>query len=179
MKVSPTDNPEVLVLEPRIFQDSRGLFFEAYNRDTLHGLGISYEFVQDNQSLSTKNVLRGLHYQVKRPQGKLIRVVHGEIFDVAVDCRRSSPRFGRSVHVNLSADNRKMLWIPPGFAHGFLVLSERAEVLYKATDFYAPAHERTLLWNDPELGIPWPASDPILSDKDRKGLPLASAEIYE
>jgi dTDP-4-dehydrorhamnose 3,5-epimerase len=179
MKVSLTDNPEVLVLEPRIFQDSRGLFFEAYNRDTLSGVGISYEFVQDNQSLSKKNVLRGLHYQVKRPQGKLIRVVHGEVFDVAVDCRRSSPRFGRSVHVNLSADNRKMLWIPPGFAHGFLVLSERAEVLYKATDFYAPAHERTLLWNDPELGIPWPASDPILSDKDRQGLPLASAEIYE
>jgi dTDP-4-dehydrorhamnose 3,5-epimerase len=179
MKLSRTDIPEVLVLEPRIFQDSRGLFFEAYNRDTLSGLGISYEFVQDNQSLSKKNVLRGLHYQVKRPQGKLIRVVHGEVFDVAVDCRRSSPRFGRSVHVNLSADNRKMLWIPPGFAHGFLVLSERAEVLYKATDFYAPAHERTLLWNDPELGIPWPASDPILSDKDRQGLPLASAEIYE
>ena len=179
MKVSPTDNPEVLVLEPRVFEDSRGLFFEAYNRETLSGLGISSEFVQDNQSLSKKNVLRGLHYQVKRPQGKLIRVVRGEIFDVAVDCRRSSPHFGKSVCVSLSAANRKMLWIPPGFAHGFLVLSEPAEVLYKATDFYAPAHERTLLWNDPRLKIPWPVSDPVLSDKDRQGLPLVSAEVYE
>jgi dTDP-4-dehydrorhamnose 3,5-epimerase len=179
MKVFPTENPEVLLLEPRVFEDSRGLFFEAYNRETLSALGINADFVQDNQSLSKKKALRGLHYQVKRPQGKLIRVVHGEIFDVAVDCRKSSSHFGRSVCVNLSAENRKILWIPRGFAHGFLVISERAEVLYKATDFYAPAHERTLLWNDPDLGIPWPASDPILSEKDRQGLPLALAEIYE
>jgi dTDP-4-dehydrorhamnose 3,5-epimerase len=179
MKVCQTENPEVLVLEPRVFEDARGHFFEAYNRETLGNLGISLEFVQDNQSLSKKNVLRGLHYQIRRPQGKLIRVLQGEIFDVAVDCRRSSPHFGRAVHANLSAENRKMFWIPAGFAHGFLVLSDRAEVLYKATEFYAPSHERTLLWNDPELAIPWPDSDPILSDKDRLGLTFATAEMYD
>ncbi len=179
MKVSPTENPEVLVIEPRIFEDPRGHFFEAYNRETFARLGISAEFVQDNQSLSKKGVLRGLHYQVQQPQGKLIRVVQGEIFDVAVDCRRSSPHFSRPVCVNLSAENRRMLWIPAGFAHGFLVLSERAEVLYKATDFYAPAHERTLLWNDPKLNIPWPETHPVLSDKDRHGVRLVSAETFE
>jgi len=178
MKVTPTTIPDVLVLEPRVYEDARGAFFEAYNRKRLSGVGIGQEFVQDNQSISKRNVLRGLHYQIRQSQGKLIRVLRGQIFDVAVDCRKSSQYFGQSVHVNLSADNRNMLWIPAGFAHGFLVLSESAEVLYKTTDFYAPEFERTLLWNDPGLSIPWPSVDPLLSNKDREGLPLALAETF-
>ncbi|PYY13200.1 MAG: dTDP-4-dehydrorhamnose 3,5-epimerase, partial [Acidobacteria bacterium] len=142
-------------------------------------LGLPNGFVQDNQSTSKKDVLRGLHYQIRQPQGKLIRVLRGEIFDVAVDCRRKSQSFRQVVCVRLSAENRKMLWIPAGFAHGFLVLSAQADVLYKTTDFYAPEHERTLLWNDPALSIPWPAAQPILSVKDQQGLPLSKAELYE
>lgn len=180
MKITPITLPGVLILEPRIFEDSRGFFFEAFNRRTWASAGIDSEFVQDNQSSSKKNVLRGLHYQIQQPQGKLVRAIRGEIFDVAVDIRRSSPTFGRSVQVTLSADNRKMLWIPAGFAHGFLVLSDSAEVLYKTTDFYAPEHERTLLWNDPRLMISWPSTaEPVLSDKDRRGLPLDRAELFD
>lgn len=179
MKTTPTAFSEVLILEPRIFEDSRGFFFEAYNRKQWGNAGIDCEFVQDNQSLSKKDVLRGLHYQIRQPQGKLVRVVRGEVFDVAVDIRKSSPNFGKSVHVTLSDQNRKMLWIPAGFAHGFLVLSETAEVLYKTTDFYAPEFERTLLWNDPQLAIPWPiTAEPVVSDKDRRGLPLDRAELF-
>jgi dTDP-4-dehydrorhamnose 3,5-epimerase len=179
MTVTPTPIPDVLILQPKVFEDARGAFFEAYNRRRLAEAGIVHDFVQDNQSISKKNVLRGLHYQIRQPQGKLIRVVRGEIFDVAVDCRRSSKSFGKSVHVTLSADNHETLWIPAGFAHGFLVLSEIAEVLYKTTDFYAPEFERTLLWNDPKLSIPWPSSDPLLSEKDRKGHLLADAETFK
>ena len=180
MKVTPTAIPEVLILEPRVFEDSRGFFFEAFNRRTWASAGVDAEFVQDNQSFSKKHVLRGLHYQIRQPQGKLVRAIRGEIFDIAVDLRKSSPSFGKSIHVTLSADNREMLWIPAGFAHGFLVLSEYAEVLYKATDFYAPEHERTVLWNDPQLAIPWPSTaEPILSDKDLRGLPLHRAELFD
>ncbi len=180
MKITPTVLPEVLILEPRVFEDSRGFFFEAFNRRTWASAGIDSEFVQDNQSSSKKHVLRGLHYQIRQPQGKLVRVIRGEIFDVAVDIRRSSSTFGKSVHVTLSAANRKIVWIPAGFAHGFLVLSDCAEVLYKTTDFYAPEHERTLLWNDPKLAISWPSTaQPVLSDKDRSGLPLDRAELFE
>jgi dTDP-4-dehydrorhamnose 3,5-epimerase len=180
MKLTHTEHPEVLVLEPGVFEDSRGCFFEAYNRKQFAAIGIESDFVQDNQSVSKRNVLRGLHYQIRQPQGKLIRVIGGEIFDVAVDCRKSSRSFSKSAHVTLSAENRKMIWIPAGFAHGFLVLSETAEVLYKTTDFYAPEFERTLLWNDPELGIPWPSNAvPVLSEKDQRGLPLAAAELFD
>ena len=180
MKVTRTALPEVLILEPRVFEDSRGFFYEAYNRKSWANAEINFEFVQDNQSFSKKNVLRGLHYQIRQPQGKVVRALRGTIFDVAVDLRRSSPNFGKSVHVTLSAENRNMLWIPAGFAHGFLVLSDVAEVLYKTTDFYAPEHERTLLWDDPKLAIPWPeAAEPILSDKDRRGLPLDKAELFD
>jgi dTDP-4-dehydrorhamnose 3,5-epimerase len=178
MIVTQTDLPGVLLLEPKVFTDARGAFFEAYNRKQLLGAGIDQEFVQDNQSTSKRNVLRGLHYQIQRPQGKLVRVLRGEIFDVAVDCRRSSPTFGKSAHVRLS-ENHKMIWIPAGFAHGFLVLSESAEVLYKTTDFYAPEFERTLLWNDPRLSIPWPFGEPVLSDKDRRGQLLNEAETFD
>lgn len=180
MTITPTALPDVLILEPRVFEDSRGFFFEAFNRRTWASAGIASEFVQDNQSFSKKHVLRGLHYQIRQPQGKLVRAVRGEIFDVAVDIRKSSPSFGKSIHVALSADNRKMLWVPAGFAHGFLVISESAEVLYKTTDFYAPEHERTLLWNDPQLAIPWPrTAQPVLSEKDLCGLPLHRAELFE
>ena len=179
MTVTQTALPEVLLLEPKVFTDGRGVFFEAYNRKHLAAVGIAQEFVQDNQSTSKRNVLRGLHYQIRQPQGKLVRVLRGEIFDVAVDCRRSSPQFGKSVQVNLSAENHKMIWIPAGFAHGFLVLSESTEVLYKTTDFYAPEFERTLLWNDPLLSIPWPSVEPQLSDKDRGGQLLSEAELFE
>ncbi len=180
MKVSQTALPEVLILEPRVFEDSRGFFFEAFNRRQWTSAGIDFDFVQDNQSFSKKYVLRGLHYQIRQPQGKLVRALRGEIFDVAVDIRKSSPTFGKSVHVTLSAENRRMLWIPSGFAHGFLVLSDCAEVLYKTTDFYAPEHERTLLWNDAKLAIPWPSvASPILSDKDQRGLPIDRAELFD
>jgi dTDP-4-dehydrorhamnose 3,5-epimerase len=180
MRVAPSAIPEVLLIEPRVFGDARGFFFESYNRRAFAAAtGIDAEFVQDNHSRSAKNVLRGLHYQVRQAQGKLVRVIAGEIFDVAVDLRRSSPTFGRWEAVRLDAGSKRMLWIPPGFAHGFLVTSESAEVLYKTTDYYAPEHERTLLWSDPALAIPWPlAGEPILADKDRRGAPLARAETY-
>jgi dTDP-4-dehydrorhamnose 3,5-epimerase len=180
MRVVPTTLPEVLILEPRVFADSRGFFLESYNKRVLAQVaGIDAEFVQDNHSRSARGVLRGLHYQLRQPQGKLVRVVHGAVFDVAVDVRRSSPTFGRAAWVELSADNRRMVWIPPGFAHGFLVLSEYADFLYKTTDYYAPEHERCLAWNDPDLAIPWPVDgEPLLSAKDVHGIMLKCAEVY-
>ena len=179
MKVLSTKIPDVLTLEPDVFEDARGAFFEAYNTKKFAAVGIDCGFVQDNQSISKRHVLRGLHYQISQPQAKLVRALRGEIFDVAVDCRRSSPYFGKSVHVNLSAENRKMLWIPAGFAHGFLILSQTAEVLYKTTEFYAPHFERTLLWSDPQLRIPWPFTRPLLSEKDQQGVCLAHAEVFD
>ncbi|MGE0876227.1 MAG: dTDP-4-dehydrorhamnose 3,5-epimerase, partial [Burkholderiales bacterium] len=178
MKAIRTALPDVLILEPTVYGDDRGFFFESYNRRAFHeATGVDIEFVQDNHSLSVRNVLRGLHYQVRQPQGKLVRVIAGEIWDVAVDLRRSSPSFGKWVGFTLSAAAKQMAWIPPGFAHGFVVVSYAAEVLYKASDYYAPAHERTLLWNDPALAIDWPlAGEPVMTDKDRKGVPLAGAE---
>lgn len=182
MKVFPTRIPEVLTLEPKVFGDERGFFLERYNKRTFEAAtGLDVEFVQDNHSRSMCNVLRGLHYQIKQPQGKLVWVVSGEIFDVAVDLRRRSPTFGQWAGFTLSAQSRKMAWIPPGFAHGFLVASESAEVLYKASDFYAPEHERTLLWNDAGLGIDWPipsGQNPLLAPKDCNGLPLQSCEVF-
>ena len=179
MKATPTALPEVLLIEPRVFGDARGFFFESYNRRALTAVGVGEEFVQDNHSRSARGVLRGLHYQVQHAQGKLVRVTEGEVFDVVVDLRRSSPTFARSVGVNLSAENRRMLWIPPGFAHGFLVLSDVAEFLYKTTDYWYPEFERTLLWNDPALGIDWPLTGaPLLAAKDSAGTPLAQAEAY-
>ena len=174
--------PEVFVLEPKCFGDARGFFYESFNAKAFkEGTGADREFVQDNHSRSAKNVLRGLHYQIKNPQGKLVRVVAGRVFDVAVDIRRSSPNFGRWVGVELSAENRKQLWVPEGFAHGFVVLSEYADFLYKTTDYYAPQYERSLLWNDPALKIDWPIieGEPILSQKDRQALTLADAETFE
>jgi dTDP-4-dehydrorhamnose 3,5-epimerase len=180
MKVVSTRIADVLSLEPRVFEDSRGHFFESYNERALAEFGITGPFVQDNQSFSLQGVVRGLHYQIQQPQGKLIRCLSGEIFDVAVDLRRNSPTFCQWVGETLSSRNRRMLWIPPGFAHGFMVLSEGAEVLYKATDFYAPQHERTLLWNDPALQIEWPQiHDAILSVKDLAGFTLEHAQVYE
>lgn len=181
MKVECVAIPEVLVLEPDVFGDARGFFFESYNRRRFAAAtGLDIEFVQDNQSRSARNVLRGLHYQVRQPQGKLVRVVAGEIWDVAVDLRRGSPSFGRWAGTKLDAVSHRMLWVPPGFAHGFVVLSEQADVLYKATDFYAPAHERTLLWSDAAIGIPWPqAGEPVMTDKDRRGIPLSHAETFD
>jgi len=180
MKAIPTAIPEVLILEPAVFGDARGAFFESWNQRAFDALaGREVRFVQDNHSSSVRGVLRGLHYQLQNPQGKLVRVTEGEVFDVAVDLRRGAPTFGRWVGERLSADNRRMLWIPEGFAHGFLVLSERAQFLYKATDYYAPAHERTLLWNDPALGISWPLEgEPTLKPKDAAGAPLAQAETF-
>jgi len=174
-----TSLKDVVVLEPKVFGDARGFFFEAYNEARFRELGLPTRFVQDNQSGSRKGVLRGLHYQMKHPQGKLVRALRGEIFDVAVDVRRDSPQFGQWFGLVLSEENRKMLWIPPGFAHGFLVMSEFAEVAYKASDLYAPEHERSLLWNDPAVGIEWPLDgEPTLSAKDAAGAPLAEAETY-
>jgi dTDP-4-dehydrorhamnose 3,5-epimerase len=180
MKAIPTAIPEVLIFEPAVFGDARGFFFESWNRKAFaKAVGRDVEFLQDNHSASALGVLRGLHYQVKQPQGKLVRVVAGEVFDVAVDLRRSSSTFGRWVGERLSAENKRMMWVPEGFAHGFLVLSESAEFLYKTTDYYAPQHERTLLWNDPALGIAWPlAGAPILKPKDAAGTPLANAESF-
>lgn len=182
MKVERTALPGVLVLEPRVFGDARGWFLESWNRRVFReATGVEADFVQDNHSRSAKGVLRGLHYQLRQPQGKLVRVVVGEIYDVAVDLRRASPTFGRSVGVKLDAESRCMLWVPERFAHGFLVTSEYAEVQYKATDYYAPEHERTLAWNDPALGIVWPihGGEPLLADKDRRGVPLAAAEAFD
>ena len=180
MKAIPTSIPDVLLIEPAVFGDARGFFFESWNRRAFAELvGRDVDFVQDNHSASGRDVLRGLHYQVRQAQAKLVRVVAGEVYDVAVDLRRSSPTFGRWVGERLSAQNQRMLWVPAGFAHGFLVLSERAEFLYKTTDYYAPEHERTLLWNDPALGIDWPlAGEPVLKPKDAAGVPLARAETY-
>ena len=180
MKVERAAIPDVLLLEPKVFGDARGYFMETWNARGFESLGIKAQFVQDNHSRSSKNVLRGLHYQLRQPQGKLVRVTVGEIWDVAVDLRRASPTFGRWAGTRLDAASHRMLWVPAGFAHGFVVLSEHAEVQYKATDYYAPEHERTLLWNDPALAIAWPlAGEPVLSDKDRRGTPLARAETFE
>jgi dTDP-4-dehydrorhamnose 3,5-epimerase len=176
----PTSLSGVFVLEPRVFLDGRGFFFESYNQHTMVDAGITENFVQDNHSCSSRNVLRGLHYQVKNPQGKLVRVVEGEILDVAVDLRLSSPTFGHWEGVRLSGENKRMLWIPIGFAHGFRVLSEKAHVLYKATDFYEPEHERTLVWNDPQLKIEWELDgEPIISLKDQRGVAFSGAETFE
>ena len=176
----PTRLPEVFLLEPRVFGDERGFFFESYNQQAMAEVGITDAFVQDNHSCSARNVLRGLHYQIRRPQGKLVRVVEGEILDVAVDLRRSSPTFGQWEAVNLSGENKRMLWIPVGFAHGFCVISQKAHVLYKATDFYAPEQERTLAWNDPDLRIDWKLDgDPIVSAKDQRGRAFRDAETYD
>jgi dTDP-4-dehydrorhamnose 3,5-epimerase len=180
MIVTPTAIPDVKLVEPKVFGDARGFFFESWNRRALASAGIDAEFVQDNHSRSRRGVLRGLHYQIERPQGKLVRVVAGEVFDVAVDLRRSSPAFGRWVGVTLSAENRRMFWVPPGFAHGFVVLSESADFLYKTTEYWFPEHERTLLWNDPEVGIVWPFDGaPTLAPKDAAGAPLAAAPTYD
>ena len=179
MKVERAAIPDVLVLEPKVFGDARGYFMETWNARGFESLGIKAQFVQDNHSRSSKNVLRGLHYQLRQPQGKLVRVTEGEIWDVTVDLRRASPHFGRWAGTRLDAGSHRMLWVPAGFAHGFITLSAHAEVLYKTTDYYAPEHERTLLWNDPALAIAWPlAGEPVLSDKDRRGTPLASAETF-
>jgi dTDP-4-dehydrorhamnose 3,5-epimerase len=178
MNVTPTALPDVKLVEPRVFGDERGFFFESWNRRALAAAGIDAEFVQDNHSRSRRGVLRGLHYQIEHAQGKLVRVVAGEVFDVAVDLRRSSATFGRHIAVTLSEANRRMLWVPPGFAHGFVVVSDHAEFLYKTTDYWYPEHERTLLWNDPALGIAWPVADPQLAARDAAGALLRSAETY-
>jgi len=180
MNIVRTDIPDVLIIEPKVFGDSRGFFFESFNQRQFEQLtGLAPNFVQDNHSRSARGVLRGLHYQIQQPQGKLVRVIAGEVFDVCVDMRRSSPTFGQSVCVSLSAENHRQLWIPPGFAHGFLVTSESADFTYKTTDYYAPEHERAVLWNDPALGIAWPLQgEPLLSAKDKAGIPLAQAETY-
>lgn len=176
----PTALAGVFVLEPRVFGDDRGFFFESYNERSMADIGITERFVQDNHSCSARSVVRGLHYQIKQPQGKLVRVAEGQILDVAVDLRRSSPTFGKWVAEHLSGENKRMMWIPPGFAHGFCVISDKAHVLYKATDFYAPEYERTLAWNDPDLNIDWQlAGDPIVSAKDQRGVPLRKSETFE
>ncbi|HEY8118824.1 MAG TPA: dTDP-4-dehydrorhamnose 3,5-epimerase [Methylophilaceae bacterium] len=181
MQAISTAIPEVLIFEPKVFGDSRGFFYESFNQRVFEqAAGVSPAFVQDNHSKSARNVLRGLHYQIQQPQGKLVRVTAGEVFDVAVDIRRSSPTFGRWVGVNLSADNKRQLWVPPGFAHGFLVLSDSAEFLYKTTDFYAPEHERCIRWDDPAIAIDWPlqGQQPTLSSKDGQGLSLEQAQLF-
>lgn len=180
MNVMPTAIPDVLILEPKVFGDDRGFFFESFNAILFEqATGLKRQFVQDNHSKSSRNVLRGLHYQIQQPQGKLVRVVQGEVFDVAVDLRRSSESFGQWVGVHLTAENKKQLWVPEGFAHGFVVLSETAEFLYKTTDFYAPEYERSLLWSDPQLEINWSLTgEPILARKDAEALPLAEAELF-
>jgi len=181
MKATPLAIPDVLLIEPKIFRDARGFFFESFNQTTFERVvGRSVTFVQDNHSRSARHVLRGLHYQIRHPQGKLVRVVTGEVFDVAVDLRCSSPTFGQWVGAHLSADTHCQLWVPAGFAHGFVVLSDFADFLYKTTDYYSPADERTLIWNDPDLAIQWPEKfTPSVSDKDRNGLSLKCAEKFE
>ena len=179
MKVQKTPLHDALILEPRIFQDDRGFFLESYSERAFEELGICERFVQDNHSFSNHGVLRGLHYQITKPQGKLVRVVSGEILDVLVDLRRSSPSFGRWYSIRLSGENRLLAWIPAGFAHGFYVLSENAHVLYKSTEFYFPELERTILWNDPNLAIEWNAKSPILSAKDERGVYLRDAEVFD
>ena len=180
MNVQSTRISEVLVIEPRVFGDDRGFFLESFNEKEMRRFGVNAHFVQDNHSRSVRNVLRGLHYQIRQPQGKLVRVANGRVFDVAVDLRRGSPTFGQWVGVELSAENKRMFWLPPGFAHGFLVLSKTADFLYKATDYYAPEFERTILWNDPSLAIKWPlVGGPIISAKDAAGTPFRDAEVFE
>jgi len=182
MRFSRLQIPDVIQIEPHIFADERGFFLESYHRQQFQAAGLPTDFVQDNHSGSHKGTLRGLHYQIRQPQGKLVRLVVGEVFDVAVDLRRGSPTLGRWVGARLSAERKDQLWIPPGFAHGFLVLSEWAEVLYKATDYYAPQWERSLLWNDATVGVEWPLADgelPVLSEKDRRGVRLREAELYD
>ena len=181
MQVVQTAIPDVLILEPKVFGDDRGFFLESFNQQTFEDLtGIKANFVQDNHSKSAANVLRGLHYQIEQAQGKLVRVTSGEVFDVAVDIRRQSATFGKWVGVLLSAENKRQIWIPQGFAHGFVVLKDDAEFLYKTTDYYAPQHERCIRWDDPVIGIEWPITQqPILSGKDQQGMPLSQAEIFE
>jgi dTDP-4-dehydrorhamnose 3,5-epimerase len=184
MKIQRAAVPEVILVEPKVFGDDRGFFFESFNRRAYEQeTGLDLEFVQDNHSRSSRGVLRGLHYQVKQPQGKLVRVLRGRVFDVAVDIRRGSATFGQSVGVELSDNDHRQLWVPPGFAHGFLVLSESADLLYKTTDYYAPEHERSIAWNDPTLAIPWPLAEiqitaPVLSAKDAAAPQLADAEVF-
>ncbi len=181
MKATRLAIPEVVLIEPKVFGDARGFFFESFNQKAFdEATGTNHQFVQDNHSRSAKGVLRGLHYQIQQPQGKLVRVAQGAVFDVAVDIRKSSPTFGQWVGVELSADNHRQLWVPPGFAHGFLVLSETAEFLYKTTDYYAPQFERCIAWNDPDIAIVWPALQqaPTLSVKDQQGLQLSHAEVF-
>lgn len=180
MKVLSTEIHDALILEPKVFGDARGFFLESYNRRVLaEAAGIRAEFVQDNHSRSARGVLRGLHYQLQQPQGKLVRVASGAVYDVAVDIRRSSPTFGKVACVELSDENQRMFWLPPGLAHGFLVVSATADFLYKTTDYYAPEHERCIAWNDAELAIPWPLEEaPTLSAKDAQGVPFAVAELY-
>ena len=180
MKVIPTEIPDVLIIEPQVYGDDRGFFLESFNqKDFREKTGVNTTFVQDNHSMSLKNVLRGLHYQIPNPQGKLVRVVSGSVFDVAVDARKSSPTFGQWVSCVLSAENKRIFWVPEGFAHGFLVLSDRAEFLYKTTNYYYPQYEKTILWNDADLGIDWPLeTPPILSPKDQAGQPFKSVEVF-
>lgn len=180
MKVIPTEIPDVLIIEPQVYGDDRGFFLESFNqKDFREKTGVNTTFVQDNHSMSLKNVLRGLHYQIPNPQGKLVRVVSGSVFDVAVDARQSSPTFGQWVGCILSAENKRIFWVPEGFAHGFLVLSERAEFLYKTTNYYYPQYEKTILWNDADLGIDWPLdTPPILSPKDQAGQAFKSVEVF-
>jgi dTDP-4-dehydrorhamnose 3,5-epimerase len=182
VKATPTSIPDVVLIQPRVFEDPRGFFMETFHERGFKELGLPEKFVQDNHSGSCQGILRGLHYQIRQAQGKLVRAVVGEIFDVAVDIRRSSPTFGRWVGSTLSGENRHQLWIPAGFAHGFYVLGEWAEVIYKVTDYYAPEWEKTLLWNDPAIGIKWPLTDgrpPVLSDKDARGEALGEAELFD
>ncbi len=182
MNVETASIPDVLILTPRIYEDARGFFMETYQADKFAQIGIKTTFVQDNYSRSSKGVLRGLHYQIRQPQGKLVQAVLGEVFDVAVDLRRASPTFGQWAGVHLSAENKRQVWVPPGFAHGYYVISDWAEITYKTTDYYAPQWERTLLWNDPLIGIAWRLPydvQPLLSSKDQAGLPLSQAEVYE
>ena len=180
MNVIPTKIPDVLIIEPKVFGDDRGFFFESFNQKAFNeATGLNVTFVQDNHSKSAKNVLRGLHYQVQQPQGKLVRVVQGEVFDVAVDIRQGSPTFGQWVGEILSAENKRQLWIPEGFADGFLTLSDKAEFLYKTTDYYAPMHERCIRWDDPEIAVKWPLAGTFsLSEKDSKGASLSQAEAF-
>jgi dTDP-4-dehydrorhamnose 3,5-epimerase len=179
MNVRPAELPGVMILEPAVFGDARGFFLETFRKSKFHEAGIPSDFVQDNHSRSCGGTLRGLHYQIEHPQGKLVRVVRGEIVDVAVDLRRKSKTFGRSLATMLNDTNHRQLYIPPGFAHGFFVFSETADVVYKCTDYYYPQHERVLLWNDPAIDISWPAREPIISDKDKRGVRLADAECFE
>ncbi len=181
MKFIPAKIPDVILIEPKVFGDHRGFFMETWQRKTFAENGIDHDFVQDNHSKSARGILRGLHYQIKQPQGKLVRVVQGSVFDVAVDMRKSSATFGQWVGYELSAENKRMLWVPPGFAHGFYVISETAEFLYKCTDYYAPQYERSVLWNDPDLAVDWPLVDdnpPVLSEKDAAAPGFAKADLF-